>query len=487
MPPHLTPNYLFNADPTCRQIGNRFWVFVSHDQCTEQFQGPEDYWHNMMDYRALSTPDLVHWTEHGSLFSIFDARWASGFSVWDGDAGIPAGNRFLAFAPFRDGPFKIGLLAADQPQGPYSDLLGKPFLDTNMLKAAGLTLDRDDVCQSPTVIHDDNGNPHLLFGQFQVFLAPLSPDLTSLVGPPVELPIPKKYGNATEYIEGPMLHRIGKNWVFSYMTYKDRDAPNPTFSPHDPPGPYIRFCTAPSPFGPFSPPRNWIYPLSPDAWNNQHGLAQFNGQWLVAYHVPFNGKQHRRTVLTPITFLPDGTPAPIHPASDPGILPGTPKSLVLDAYATRHAEECHESHLAFEERALKQDFHLKLADGAHLRFRDLDFGPPASSRPSTFHAHVSCENSRITDARLTLHLDSPTAPPLASLNVNFTYWITYYATLSAPIPPLSGVHDLYLKAHGQGGDSKGRLFNLNTFRFTPTPTPSPNPNPSRPVTMPSPP
>ena len=82
----ITPDYLFNSDPTCHEINGRFYVFTSHDQSTVNFQRSEDGWHNIMDNQAYSTLDFITWKHHASILSTHDFEWAHDFKLWDGDA-----------------------------------------------------------------------------------------------------------------------------------------------------------------------------------------------------------------------------------------------------------------------------------------------------------------------------------------------------------------------------------------------------------------
>ncbi|MDX2024510.1 MAG: family 43 glycosylhydrolase [Deltaproteobacteria bacterium] len=465
----LTPGYQFNSDPTCRELNGRLYLFTTHDQSTVNFQGPEDFWHSMFDYHAYSTTDFKHWIDHGSALSIHDAAWATDLSVWDGDLGIPANGKFYAYVPFRSKGFEIGVLVADRPEGPYRDPLGKPLMTTAIMREHGIALKTEAQpkqadSQSPTIVRDENGVPYLLFGQMRVFAVKLKPSMTELDGKVFEIDVPLRGGEATEYVEGPWIHRMGNKFYFSYMTYKNWEGKtNSNFTNEDPAGPYIQYAVSDKLFGPYAKPKHWIYPVAPDAANNQHGVCTYKGQWYVAYHVPYEGKQHRQVAITRLRTNKHGDLLPIYPGKDPGVVPKDSVSLVLDAFAhKREAEEFHTRRDAFEERGKKQDFHFKLKQDGFLHFRNVDFGAGATG----FKAHVSCENSKIHDARLEFHLDAPDGPKIGESPVRFTYWITYYQELTGAVQGAKGVHDVYLVAKGEGGDAYGRLFNVDWFTFT---------------------
>src|SRR5271156_2744772 len=123
----VTPGYLFNSDPTCRQIGDTFWLFTTQDPLTVQFQRDNTFFRGMYAYHALTTTDFDHWGDHGSILTGRDVSWNAGQALWDGDAGIPANDQFYAYAPFRlnstseanYGRYDIGVFTATNVMGPY--------------------------------------------------------------------------------------------------------------------------------------------------------------------------------------------------------------------------------------------------------------------------------------------------------------------------------------------------------------------------------
>ena len=92
---------LFNSDPTCREIDDRFYLFTTQDPFTTQLQTDNKFFKGMYAYHALSTTDFDHWVDHGSILTSRDVSWNTGAALWDGDAGIPANGKFYAYAPFR--------------------------------------------------------------------------------------------------------------------------------------------------------------------------------------------------------------------------------------------------------------------------------------------------------------------------------------------------------------------------------------------------
>src|SRR5262249_49645663 len=63
----VTPGYLFNDDPTCRELDGKFYLFTTQDPFTVQAERPNKFYKGMYAFRALSTTDFDHWTDHGSI------------------------------------------------------------------------------------------------------------------------------------------------------------------------------------------------------------------------------------------------------------------------------------------------------------------------------------------------------------------------------------------------------------------------------------
>lgn len=189
----LTPDYLFNSDPTCRQIGDTFYLFTTQDPFTVDFKHDKAFYKGMYAYHEFTTTDFDHWVDHGSILTARDVTWNTGSALWDGDAGIPANGRFYTYAPFRMssaseanyGRFDIGMFTATSPAGPYHDVFGGPMKNFDGAAMEGL---------SPTVIRGDDGAPYLLWGagdttKHAAMLARLKPNMLELAEPPRELAV----------------------------------------------------------------------------------------------------------------------------------------------------------------------------------------------------------------------------------------------------------------------------------------------------------
>jgi len=466
----ITPGYLFNSDPTCREIDGQFYLFTTQDPFTVQLQTDNRYFKGMYAYHALSTTDFDHWVDHGSILTSRDVAWSAGAALWDGDAGIPANGKFYAYAPFRMnsgkeanyGTYNVGVFGANAAAGHYRDLLGGPMTD-----ATGKPLE----ALSPLLVKQDDGSSFLLWGsgdttKHEVMIARLQDNMTKIAEPPRKLAVPEKdeCGNL-EYFESPVLFHHGSKWYLTFVAYKDDRG-----SACDPKGSSVDYTMADSMFGPFDGPvHHLIYPSAGGEESVQQGICQYRGDWYLAYHLPYDNlapydDHHRQVAITSLRFYSDGTMIAVNPDRDSGV--GTPgvSTLRLDALATRReAAEFHVRTKAIAEPGLSGEYQLKMKDGGYLEFHDVDF---ANGGARTFHAEVSSEVATLHGATLEVRLDNPAGKLIASIEVDATGGNTAYRSLSGKLQSVvHGVHDVCLVARGEGANAQGYLFNLTWFNF----------------------
>ena len=79
----VTPGYLFNSDPTCRELDGQFYLITTQDPFTVQFERPNEFYKGMYAYHVFTTTDFDHWTDHGSVVTGRDVNWNTGDALWD--------------------------------------------------------------------------------------------------------------------------------------------------------------------------------------------------------------------------------------------------------------------------------------------------------------------------------------------------------------------------------------------------------------------
>ncbi len=465
----VTPGYLFNSDPTCRELDHTFYLITTQDPFSTEFERPNEFYKGMYAYHALTTVDFDHWVDHGSILTARDVSWNKGEALWDGDAGVPGNGMFYAYAPFRVnssqeknyGTYDIGVFTSRTPFGPYQDVFKGPMKMADGTPLEGL---------SPSVIRGDDGAAYLIWGsgntaQHEAMIARLSPDMTRLAGAPVKLDVPKadSCGNL-EYFESPLLFKAEGKWYLTYVAYKADKGPS-----CDPKGSYVNYTVSHSMFGPFNgPARHLVYPAGDGEESVQQGICSYRGTTYLAYHVPYENvvgesDHHRQVAVTALHIRPDGTLEPVFPGKDAGV--GTPgvSRLTLDAFAPRReAAEFQVRVNAEGEPGLKGEYQMKLGDGGYLEFRDVDFGEGAKA----VHVEVSSENTSLREGRLEIRLDNPAGPLVGAVAVRATGGRTEYRILTAPVSSSTkDIHDLFLVARGSGDAAQRRLFNITWFSF----------------------
>lgn len=465
----VTPGYLFNSDPTCRELNHNFYLFTTQDPFSTVFERPNEFYKGMYAYHTFTTDDFDHWIDHGSILTARDVTWNRGEALWDGDAGMPGNGEFYAYAPFRVnssqeknyGTYDIGAFTSPSPFGPYKSSTEGPMKRADGKPLEGL---------SPSVVLGDDGDSYLIWGsgdtsQHEVMMARLSSDMTKLADVPRKLVVPEKdsCGNL-EYFESPVLFKAAGKWYLTYVAYKDDKGPS-----CDPKGSYVNYTVADSMFGPFDGTvRHLVYPAGNGEESVQQGVCSYRGAMYLAYHIPYENiagenDHHRQVAVTALKIRSDGTLEPVFPGKDAGV--GTPgvTHLTLDAFAPRREAAEFQVRLNAEgEPGLKGEYQMKLGDGGYLGFHNMDFGEGATS----FRVEISSENTSLHEGRLEVRLDNPAGSLMGVVPVQATGGRTEYRILTTAIgPSAKGVHDLFLVARGSSDAAQRRLFNITWFAF----------------------
>ena len=150
----------FSADPSPLVVGDRLFIYSTHD---------EDHAtsFSMIDYNVFSTIDGVNWRDDGIAFSpVHNTSWAH--NAWAQQVIWHAPlNRFLMFFPGMGEPLSVGVASATHARGPFVDYALRAI-------APG---------EDPTVFMDDDGTPVLCTATSQPYNMPwcgvLNPDMKS--------------------------------------------------------------------------------------------------------------------------------------------------------------------------------------------------------------------------------------------------------------------------------------------------------------------
>ena len=271
-----TPNPIirnrFTADPAPLTVGDTLYLYAGHDEGNDGFRIDE--------WVVYSTKDMATWTDHGVLMRPTDFAWAEG-EAWASQM-VERDGRFYFYTTVEHDdthPGKaIGVAECDTPVGPCRDARGSALiLDNPETWRAWSDID-------PTVIVDADGTPWMAWGNSNLYLVRLKPNMIELDGEVQELSL-------TNFLEGPWLHRRGNLY---YMTYA-------SFVEGEQNAEHISYATAPSMEGPWTY-RGELTAAAKNSFTIHPGVEKFKGQWYFFYHNGaltidgVEGSEYRRAV-----------------------------------------------------------------------------------------------------------------------------------------------------------------------------------------------
>jgi len=175
----------------------------------------------------------------------------------------------------------------------------------------------------------------------------------------------------------------------------------------------------------------------PDAWETAHGLnpkSAADGPIVSLSGDDYTNLEMYLNELAGDTVNYNGAPA-------------------KSAFETIEAEE-YSSESGTKNQVGEGETHVAyIENGDYIGFRNLDFENGAKS----FTAKVTGNASAIE-----IYLDSPSGTPAASIDFTGTGNWNSWTDISANIPSISGIHDVYLVFKG----GEGYLLNIDNFKFS---------------------
>lgn len=217
--PVITGNY---ADPEGIIYGNNYWIFPTYSAPYEE----------QLFFDAFSSSDLATWTKHSRVLENGNVKWAKK-AMWAPAVLENNGKYYLFFGAndVHQGEIGgIGVAVADKPEGPYTDLLGKPLI--NDIVNGAQPIDQ-------FVFKDKDGTFYMYYGGWKhCNVVKLKPDFTGLL--PFEDGSYYKEITPKDYVEGPFI--FIKNGKYYFM-WSEGGWTGPDYK--------VAYAIADSPFGPF--------------------------------------------------------------------------------------------------------------------------------------------------------------------------------------------------------------------------------------------
>ena len=210
------------ADPEAIIYDDTYWIYPTYsNKYSKQV---------FMD--CFSSPDLISWTKHDRIIDTAAVTWADS-ALWAPGVIENKGKYYLFFAAndVHEGQLGgIGVSVADQPQGPFKDLLGKPLI--NEIINGAQPIDQ-------FIFKDKDGTHYMYYGGWgHCNVVKLSSDFTRIV--PFEDGMLYKEVTPKNYVEGPfMFMRKGKY----YFMWSEGGWTGPDYR--------VAYAISDNPFGPF--------------------------------------------------------------------------------------------------------------------------------------------------------------------------------------------------------------------------------------------
>lgn len=283
---------VFTADPAPLVHDGRVYLYVGHDEA----RGEEMF--TMREWLVFSSADMRRWTPHGPIMRATDFAWAVR-DAWAAEAIEKDGKFYFYASVEHDGthPGKaIGVAVSDSPTGPFVDARGSALITNAMTPQAEHSWDDID----PTVFTDDDGTSWLMWGNGNLYLARLKPNMIEIDGAIRRIELP-------HFEEGPWLHKRGDLYYLTYASLDRSQNPNETIS----------YATAPAVTGPWTY-RGELTGSGENSFTIHPGIIEFQDRWYFFYHNAAlrignqAGALGRRAVAVEhLRYNPDGTIRPI--------------------------------------------------------------------------------------------------------------------------------------------------------------------------------
>ncbi|MCB0631052.1 MAG: glycoside hydrolase family 43 protein [Saprospiraceae bacterium] len=288
------------ADPEGAVFGDTYWIFPTYSARYEK----------QVFFDAFSSSDLVNWTKHEHVLDTSIIHWAKQ-AMW-APAIVEKDDQYFLFFGANDvqqpgGPMwdeentinhfgGIGIAVADDPAGPYRDLLGKPLVSDFYNGAQPI---------DQYVFRDADGTHYFFYGGWgHCNIGVLNADFTGFI----PWPDNSLFHEITPegYVEGPfMFIRNGKY----YFMWSEGGWTNSTYK--------VAYAIANRPTGPFERLGTILQADTTVATGaGHHSVINSPGtdDWYIIYHrrpIPNEDRDHRVTCIDRLYFNEDGTIQPV--------------------------------------------------------------------------------------------------------------------------------------------------------------------------------
>ncbi len=446
--PILTNSYA--CDPYAMEYNGRLYVYMTND--TQQYETGNRKENNTYGYiqsmHIMSTDDMVNWKDEG----IFQIAGKTGVCKWSGCCWAPCAvhktvngkEKFYIY--FTNGGYQIGVVSADSPTGPFTDVKGSALLGPQTNNTVSTNpLD-------PAAFIDDDGTAYLTFGGSKgAMIYQLNDDMISFTGSPISL-------NAPYMFEDSGINKIGDKYYYSYCSdWNTRSSDYSSLGLCS-----IAYMVSDNVTGPYT----YAGDILPNCgtvfgtWgNNHHSMVEFKGQYYMFYHTMVLQDKlgcslgYRSTQVNKVTISSGGAIQQVKQD-----LAGVDQIVAFDPYQETTGTTSYNCggmvaiHNNYDGAYMMPIYLPDIYKYSWTSIKGADFGETSASK---FTADFDGpENS---SASIKVCLDSLDGKCIAESNISFDS--TGSATVNVPVSNVTGTHDIYFELNGQ-------IYNFKSWSFS---------------------
>jgi arabinoxylan arabinofuranohydrolase len=415
----ISPPGVYIADPSAHVWKDgKIYIYGSNDESPNYYCS----W----THHVLSSSDLLKWELTKDVFASKGANDQVSYNddvLYAPDCQYKDGTYYLYYCQ----PSKLaeGVATGKSPLGPFVN---------------GQAIDTKGISEiDPCVFIDDDGQGYYIWGQFTAKMAKLKPNMTEIDLSTVKDSIVTEKEHF--FHEGGYM--VKRNGIYYFIYASIARANMPTC---------IGYATSKSPMGPFKYGGVIVdnNHCDPGNWNNHGSIVEFKGQWYVLYHrATHNSNMMRKACVEPITFNPDGSINEVEMTTQGAGAPLLATSVI----------EAEQACLLFG------NTRIVAFDSSHEKLTGIKNGDKAAYKYINFGDGVDNLEVRIAPGKMggkiQVLLDQPWHGSIGAVDVPAGSGDEKWITLSCKVKPTSGVHAVWLKFEGEGGN----LFDVDGFKF----------------------
>ena len=416
----IVPSGIYIADPSVHVWKDgRLYLYGSLDENTDDWCSHR--------YHVMSTDDLKNWVIQKDVFSskgINDRVSYNDELLFAPDCSYKDEKYYLYYCQ-PDSLNAEGVAVSDTPNGPFQDAQA---LDLNGISEI-----------DPSVFIDDDGQAYYVWGQFNMKMAKLKPNMIEIDRATIKTQVLTEEEHY--FHEGAFMTKRKGIYYLVYADISRSEMPT-----------CLGYATSQFPMGPYKYGGVIIDndQCNPGNWNNHGSIVEFRNQWYVFYHRSTHGsKVMRKACVEPIFFRADGSIPEVEMTSQGAAGPLDARLKIEAEWACNLQGTLRVEAVSSSEEALAQ---IRNEDKAFYKY--LDFGDGVSKVIVRMAPGVN-------GGVMNLFSGQPWHRCLASIQID-PFTDREFITITKEIEKVVGVQKLVLQFSGKEGCD---ITSLDWFQF----------------------